>query len=75
MQKKNAWSLLIANFGCRFQIKCIEAYKKFYESSTKNRKLSWIYSLGTCNINAKFDAKSIELNVATYQVSIGFFSF
>ncbi|XP_064990913.1 cullin-1-like [Musa acuminata AAA Group] len=51
-------------------IKCIEAYKKFYESSTKNRKLSWIYSLGTCNINAKFDAKSIELNVATYQAAV-----
>nr|XP_018682167.1 PREDICTED: cullin-1-like [Musa acuminata subsp. malaccensis] len=51
-------------------VKCIEAYKKFYESSTKNRKLSWIYSLGTCNINAKFDAKSIELNVATYQAAV-----
>ncbi|XP_018682167.2 cullin-1-like [Musa acuminata AAA Group] len=51
-------------------IKCIEAYKKFYESSTKNRKLSWIYSLGTCNINAKFDAKSIELTVATYQAAV-----
>ncbi|THU64646.1 hypothetical protein C4D60_Mb01t28660 [Musa balbisiana] len=51
-------------------VKCIEAFKKFYESSSKNRKLSWIYSLGTCNINAKFDAKSIELNVATYQAAV-----
>ncbi|CAL9074423.1 unnamed protein product [Musa textilis] len=51
-------------------VKCIEAFKKFYECSTKNRRLSWIYSLGTCNINAKFDAKSIELTVATYQAAV-----
>ncbi|KAJ8499127.1 hypothetical protein OPV22_009679 [Ensete ventricosum] len=51
-------------------IKCIEAFKKFYDSSTKNRRLTWIYSLGTCNINAKFDAKSIELTVATYQAAV-----
>ncbi|RWV95483.1 hypothetical protein GW17_00041888 [Ensete ventricosum] len=52
------------------EIKCIEAFKKFYDSSTKNRRLTWIYSLGTCNINAKFDAKSIELTVATYQAAV-----
>lgn len=30
----------------------------------------WIYSLGTCNINGKFDSKNIELIVGTYQAAV-----
>ncbi|CAO2179951.1 unnamed protein product [Urochloa humidicola] len=48
-------------------VKCIESFKQFYQSITKHRKLNWIYSLGNCNIVGKFDAKSIELIVTTYQ--------
>jgi hypothetical protein len=50
------------------QVKCVEVFKEFYQTKTKHRKLTWIYSLGTCNITGKFDAKPIELVVTTYQV-------
>ncbi|KAK2988978.1 hypothetical protein RJ640_020443 [Escallonia rubra] len=40
---------------------------EFYQTKTKHRKLTWIYSLGTCNINGKFDPKTMELIVTTYQ--------
>lgn len=36
---------------------------------TKHRKLTWIYSLGSCNISGKFDAKTIELVVSTNQAA------
>lgn len=51
-----------------FQVKCVEVFKGFYETKTKHRKLTWIYSLGTCNIIGKFEPKTIELIVSTYQV-------
>lgn len=51
-----------------FQVRCVEVFKEFYETKTKHRKLTWIYSLGNCNINGKFESKTIELIVSTYQV-------
>ncbi|CAB80750.1 putative cullin-like 1 protein [Arabidopsis thaliana] len=51
-------------------IKCVEVFKGFYETKTKHRKLTWIYSLGTCHINGKFDQKAIELIVSTYQAAV-----
>ena len=54
-------------------MKCVEVFKEFYQTRKKHRKLTWIYSLGTCNINAKFDAKPIELIVTTYQVVLDLF--
>lgn len=50
-------------------VKCVEVFKGFYETKTKHRKLTWIYSLGQCNINGKFDQKNIELIVSTYQAA------
>jgi cullin 1 len=50
------------------QVKCVEVFKEFYQTKTKHRKLTWIYSLGTCNIIGKFDPKPMELIVTTYQV-------
>lgn len=50
-------------------IKCVEVFKEFYQTKTKHRKLTWIYSLGTCNILGKFEAKNIELVVTTYQAA------
>ncbi|XP_049388092.1 cullin-1-like [Solanum stenotomum] len=50
-------------------VKCVEVFKEFYHTKTKHRKLTWIYSLGTCNINGKFDAKTIELILGTYQAA------
>lgn len=62
-------SLFILNFPkLLFQVKCVEVFKGFYETKTKHRKLTWIYSLGQCNINGKFEQKNIELIVSTYQV-------
>jgi cullin 1 len=51
-------------------VKCVEVFKGFYETKTKNRKLTWIFSLGTCNIVGKFEPKVIELVVSTYQAAL-----
>ncbi|XP_071698690.1 cullin-1-like [Rutidosis leptorrhynchoides] len=51
-------------------IKCVEVFKEFYQTITKHRKLTWIYSLGTCNVNGKFDQKTIELVLGTYQAAV-----
>ncbi|OMO49804.1 hypothetical protein COLO4_38370 [Corchorus olitorius] len=51
-------------------VKCVEAFKGYYATKTKHRKLTWIYSLGTCHINGKFDQKPIELIVSTYQAAV-----
>lgn len=50
-------------------VRCVEVFKEFYETKTKHRKLTWIYSLGNCNINGKFESKTIELIVSTYQAA------
>ncbi|CAH9098751.1 unnamed protein product [Cuscuta epithymum] len=50
-------------------VKCVEVFKEFYQTKTKHRKLTWIYSLGTCNVNGKFEAKTIELILGTYQAA------
>uniref|UniRef100_A0A803KZQ6 Cullin family profile domain-containing protein n=1 Tax=Chenopodium quinoa TaxID=63459 RepID=A0A803KZQ6_CHEQI len=50
-------------------VKCVEAFKQFYQTKTKHRKLSWVYSLGSCNIHGKFGQKTIELIVGTYQAA------
>ncbi|RWR95312.1 cullin-1 isoform X1 [Cinnamomum micranthum f. kanehirae] len=51
-------------------VKCVEVFKEFYQTKTKHRKLTWIYSLGTCNIIGKFEPKTMELIVTTYQASV-----
>lgn len=51
-------------------VKCVEVFKEFYSTKTKHRKLTWIYSLGTCNIIGKFHPKPIELIVTTYQAAV-----
>ncbi|XP_022760538.1 cullin-1-like isoform X6 [Durio zibethinus] len=50
-------------------IKCVEVFRDFYQTKTKHRKLTWIYSLGTCNLIGKFEPKTMELIVTTYQAS------
>ncbi|KAJ1395195.1 Winged helix-like DNA-binding domain superfamily [Sesbania bispinosa] len=50
-------------------IRCVEVFKEFYQTKTKHRKLTWIFSLGTCNISGKFEPKTVELIVTTYQAS------
>ncbi|KAH0767967.1 hypothetical protein KY285_003838 [Solanum tuberosum] len=50
-------------------VRCVEVFKEFYQTKKKDRKLTWIYSLGTCNINGNFEPKTVELVVTTYQAS------
>ncbi|XP_074279653.1 cullin-1-like [Silene latifolia] len=50
-------------------VKGIETFKQFYATKTKHRKLTFIYSLGSCNISGKFGTKTIELVVGTYQAA------
>ncbi|GJZ80517.1 cullin-1-like protein [Tanacetum coccineum] len=50
-------------------VKCVQVFKEFYQTKTKHRKLTWIYSLGTCNVSGKFDQKTIELVLTTYQAA------
>ncbi|GER46235.1 cullin 1 [Striga asiatica] len=50
-------------------VKCVEVFREFYQTKTKHRRLTFIYSLGTCNIIGKFDAKPIELTVTTAQAA------
>ncbi|KAK7850675.1 cullin-1 [Quercus suber] len=50
-------------------VKCVKVFREFYQTKTKHRKLTWIYSLGTCNISGKFEPKTMELIVTTYQAS------
>ncbi|KAK3164373.1 hypothetical protein QOZ80_1AG0016780 [Eleusine coracana subsp. coracana] len=51
-------------------VNCVESYKDFYQENHKNRRLSWIYSLGNCNVLGKFEARDIELIVTTYQAAL-----
>ncbi|GJS27901.1 cullin-1-like protein isoform X3 [Tanacetum coccineum] len=55
------------------KVKCVEVFKGFYETERKHRRLTWVYSLGTCNIIGKFEAKPVELVVTPYQVLVNDF--
>ncbi|KAK3441033.1 hypothetical protein EUGRSUZ_B01286 [Eucalyptus grandis] len=50
-------------------VKCVKVFREFYQTKTKHRKLTWIYSLGTCNIIGNFEPRSTELIVTTSQAS------
>lgn len=53
-----------------FQVCCVEAYRNFYQENFRSRRLNWIYSLGSCIILGKFEAKNTEIVVTTYQVRV-----
>ncbi|XP_060668646.1 cullin-1 [Ziziphus jujuba] len=48
-------------------VKCVEVFREFYQTKTKHRSLTWIYSLGSCKISGKFEPKTMELIVTTSQ--------
>ncbi|KAG2267493.1 hypothetical protein Bca52824_062048 [Brassica carinata] len=54
----------------REMVECVDAFNSYYQSKTTKRKLSWIYSLGTCHVIGRFDHKSIELVLFTYQAVV-----
>ncbi|PON72672.1 Cullin, N-terminal [Parasponia andersonii] len=49
--------------------RCVENFNKFYHTKHHSRRLTWIYSLGTCHVNGNFKAKTIELVVSTSQAA------
>ncbi|XP_038877979.1 cullin-1-like [Benincasa hispida] len=51
-------------------VKCVETFKEFYQIKENHKKLTWIYSLGICNLSGTFEPKTIELIVTTYQASV-----
>ncbi|WZZ19890.1 hypothetical protein YC2023_121277 [Brassica napus] len=54
----------------REMVECVDAFNSYYGSKTTKRKLSWIYSLGTCHVIGRFDHKPIELVLFTYQAVV-----
>jgi len=50
-------------------VESIEAFKMFYEGDNKHRKLTWIYSQGTCVLKGNFDARPLEMVLSTLQAS------
>ncbi|KAF5177369.1 Cullin-1 [Thalictrum thalictroides] len=73
--EKQFLSKLKQQFGAYFTSKmegmfyCIDAFKTFYKCKANSRKLTWIFSLGGCNLIGRFDSKIIELQVSTYQAA------
>ena len=45
----------------------VELFKAFYDHRSSNRKLTWMYTLGTAMLNGRFAAKPIELQVSVFQ--------
>ncbi|KAJ0988375.1 hypothetical protein J5N97_006731 [Dioscorea zingiberensis] len=50
-------------------LRCVEVFEEFYRSRTKRRRLSWVYSLGTCKIIGHFEPKTMELLLNTFQAA------
>ncbi|CAI0413509.1 unnamed protein product [Linum tenue] len=51
-------------------VRGVQVFKEFYDTKSKHRKLTWIYSLGSCQLIGNFEAKKIEMVVSTYQAAI-----
>ncbi|KAI8467553.1 MAG: Cullin [Monoraphidium minutum] len=47
----------------------IEAFKEFYEGETKHRKLTWVYTQGTCVLKGSFKPRAIEMVLSTLQAA------
>ncbi|KAL3632033.1 Cullin-1 [Castilleja foliolosa] len=47
--------------------KCVELFREFYKTRTKLRKLTFLHSMGTCNVIGRFDQKEIEITLSTSQ--------
>ena len=55
-------------------LQCVEAFKAFYDSHTKHRRLRWVHSLGSATVLGSFSPngkkKKHDLMVSTYQACI-----
>ncbi|KAL3626116.1 Cullin-1 [Castilleja foliolosa] len=50
-------------------VKCVEVFKEFYQTKTKHRKLTYLHSMGTCNVIGRFQQKAIEITLSTSQAA------
>ncbi|KAI3883554.1 hypothetical protein MKW92_044361 [Papaver armeniacum] len=51
-------------------VQCVQSFKEFYQDRTKHKKLTYLYSMGSCNGTGKFQKKPIELIVSTHQAAV-----
>ena len=51
-------------------MKALPRLQEFYEATTKHRKLSWIYSLGNCQLTGKFQTRTVDIIVQGLQASV-----
>ncbi|KAI3852446.1 hypothetical protein MKX03_009409 [Papaver bracteatum] len=51
-------------------VQCVQSFNEFYQGDKKNRKLTYLYSMGSCNGTGKFQKKPIELIVSTQQAAV-----
>lgn len=47
-----------------------EVFRSFYETRAKERRLMWIYAVGTCTVAARFDAKRMDLVLVAAQAAL-----
>eukprot|EP00198_Chlamydomonas_reinhardtii_P003599 XP_001692935.1 cullin [Chlamydomonas reinhardtii] len=54
----------------REMVEGVEVYRSYYDSDSKHRKLTWIYTLGTAVLRGNFDSKPIEMQMNTLQAAL-----
>ncbi|KAL9649739.1 hypothetical protein ABK040_009554 [Willaertia magna] len=50
--------------------KCMTTFKEFYDSRTESRNLTWVHSLGTCQVLARFQNGDKDLLTNEFQTCI-----
>ncbi|KAI3981138.1 hypothetical protein MKX01_032278 [Papaver californicum] len=51
-------------------VQCVQSFKEFYQARTRHRKLTYLYSMGSCNGLGKFQKRPVELIVSTHQAAV-----
>ncbi|GMH34701.1 hypothetical protein BSKO_02562 [Bryopsis sp. KO-2023] len=49
---------------------CVQVFKSFYETTTKHRKLTWMYTLGNCTVRGSFDKQTLDIVLNTLQAAV-----
>mmetsp|Transcript_11025 Transcript_11025/g.19100 ORF Transcript_11025/g.19100 Transcript_11025/m.19100 type:complete len:748 (-) Transcript_11025:342-2585(-) len=54
----------------REMVEGVQLFAEFYDLENKHRKLTWVYSLGSCMVKGNFGQKPIEMTMSTMQAAI-----
>ncbi|KAG2422447.1 hypothetical protein HXX76_016017 [Chlamydomonas incerta] len=54
----------------REMVEGVEVYRSYYDSDSKHRKLTWIYTLGNAVLRGNFEPKPIEMQMNTLQAAL-----